>query len=246
MPSTREPPRVCAVVAAYNEAGKITALAQKLRGVLDQMELPSRYVFVVQGTDGTRGEIETIQRHHDDVQMYYSPTPMGVGPAYRQGFAMVADSDDLIVMIDGDGEHDPAYIVKFYEAMQQQGADLVIGSRYIGPGRAEGSPLWKRIASKVMNRTVSILFRISAVDKTGGYRFMRADLGRKVAALTQGRGFDFYLEFLVRAAQGGARIIEVPIVYRFNDEGGSKMYKFDTAVNYMRLFWRLMFRRRPS
>lgn len=237
-----EPPRVCVVLAAYDEAGNVGRLLQRLHTTLTSMQFPTRYVVVVQGTDGTLEEIEGLRDRLGNLVVSYSREPLGVGEAFRRAFALVSDNDDdLVATMDCDLDHHPEELPRFYAALRAHQAQIVVGSRYIASGRVEGSPAWKRWASRTMNRLITRSFRMPVTDNTVGYRLMQARVARQIAATTVASGFDFYAEFLVRAARAGARIVEVPMHFTYRTVGVSKMNKVATAVNYVRLFWRLCF-----
>lgn len=145
--------------------------------------------------------------------------------------------------MDGDGSHDPQYILKFFDLSEQY--DLVIGSRYVHGGGVDVSwSLLRKILSRAGNvYTDAILFlkdrRYRIKDSTGGFKCWRVDMLKRIDMQTvQSDGYAFQIEMNWLAIQHGARVVETPIIFHDRQKGTSKIARsgiFQTALLPFRL-----------
>lgn len=232
------PPRIAAVIAAFDEIHTAPVLMRALRPALESVS-PGRWriLFVVAGTDGTREALEGIAREwaNQDVAILHQESPGGLGRDLERGFQALRPEDELVVTMDADLNHDPADLPRLVGALLAHHADLVIGSRFVAQGEMIGVPLWKRVLSRGMNRLMSLLYGVGTRDKTSGYRIYRAALLRRIRF--RERDFAFLPELLVRAHRAGFVVREEPIrfVYRSAGAGSSKMRFWPTVGSYLRL-----------
>lgn len=78
-------------------------------------------------TDHTRKICEQYQYNHINL-----PINLGIGGAVQTGYLYAWENDyDAAVQVDGDGQHDPAYLKEMVKVMEEQQAAMVIGSRFI-------------------------------------------------------------------------------------------------------------------
>ena len=143
--------------------------------------------------------------------------------------------------MDADFSHDPADVPRLIEAAE--GADLVIGSRYV-PGGALRDWSKRRIAlSALANQYVRRITGLPVFDCTSGFRCWRADLLSRIALeRVISDGYAFQVELAWRAHRAGARIVEVPITFTDRRLGTSKL-SGRVLVESAVLPWRLMMRR---
>jgi glycosyltransferase involved in cell wall biosynthesis len=130
---------------------------------------------------------------------------------------------EWIIFLDGDGQHDPADLGRFWSARAE--ADLVVGNRMADARRM---PLLRRWTNRLMSR----LLRSSGIaDTQCGFRLVRRRwLG---AWLPAGHHFQFETELALVAAARGARIVNLPIPATYAAEE-SKIVPWRDTVNFMR------------
>jgi dolichol-phosphate mannosyltransferase len=212
---------VLVVVPTLDEIDNIEPL---LRGV--RRAAPAADVLVVDDAspDGTAERAEALARALGSITVVRRLGEPGLGAAYRDGFDYgLARGYDAIVEMDADLSHDPATIPALVAALAD-GADLAIGTRYIPGGATPGWPLHRRMLSRAGGEYARRLLHLPAHDPTSGFRAFRADLLRVCELETVGaQGFAFQLEMLHRASRLGARVVEVPIVFRDRTAGESKL-----------------------
>ena len=213
--------RSVVVLPTYNEAENIERFLRAVR-----MAAPDTDVVVVDddSPDGTG----RIARHLDDelgrISVVSRPGKRGLGSAYRDGFEHVlGDGYDVVVTMDADMSHDPERIPEFLERIAD-GADLVIGSRYVTGGGTTDWPVRRQLLSKWGNAYTRAILGVSPHDCTGGYRAYRATSLRAIdPTSTAAEGYAFMTELVRRLAGLDATIVEAPIIFRDRTLGKSKM-----------------------
>ncbi len=125
--------------------------------------------------DGTGEIADRLAAAHDDVEVLHRPRKEGLGPAYIAGFRRaLAGGAELVLEMDSDFSHDPAYLPRLLEAARD--ADLVIGSRYVRGGAvAEWGPL-RRAISRGGSIYARLVLGVDVQDLTGGFKCFRREV----------------------------------------------------------------------
>lgn len=216
---------VYVVVPAFNEASSIRSVVSELPEHVLGFDLVP--VIVSDGsTDGTfeRADVErSIVVEH--------PLNLGQGNALKTGFDIALEHDaDVVVTMDGDGQHPIAHIEDLLEPIDEDRADYVIGSRYIGDDRSGNGPV-RTLGIRALSRLINVLTKLDVTDCTNGYRAIRgADLGE--LSLVEGR-FSAP-ELLIEARKNGLRISEVPVTIEERQFGESKKPRLWYAIGLFR------------
>jgi dolichol-phosphate mannosyltransferase len=234
--------KLAVVLFAYNEIGNLLRLLRRIDDVLSRdVKIASvQYAICVQGIDGTLAEAEKFAREVEDrvsVRIEHFPQPLGVYGAANQALSLVDGDPDAYLMMDCDLNHQPEELPRFFSALDCN--CVVIGSRFCQGGRIVGMPLWKKCLSTIFNSVASTFLKMPVLDKTSGYRLICGRGITTIAREVQGRGFDFYIEFLLRMSMAGLKIKEVPICFHVRTEGVSKMRFARTVADYASLLLRL-------
>ena len=212
------------ILPTYNEAENIEATVRSALGHLSGTGLPHRVLVVDDASpDGTGRIADALAAELPAVEVLHRPGKGGLGPAYLAGFgAALAGGADLVLEMDADLSHDPADLPKLIAA--SEGADLVLGSRYVtGGGVSDWSPL-RRFVSLAGSTYARLVLRLPVRDLTGGYKcFRRRVLEGIDLEGVYANGYAFQIELTYEAAQAGFSIAEVPIVFRARSKGKSKM-----------------------
>ena len=217
--------RSVVVLPTYNEAENIERFLRAVRKAA-----PDTDVLVVDddSPDGTGAIAERVATEVDSgrgrITLLSRPGKRGLGSAYRDGFAHVLDADyDVIVTMDADLSHDPERIPEFVELVAE-GADLVIGSRYVTGGGTTDWPVRRQLLSKWGNAYTRTILGVSPRDCTGGYRAYRATSLRAIdPTSTAAEGYAFMTELVRRLTRIDAVMVERPIIFRDRTLGKSKM-----------------------
>lgn len=210
------------VLPTYNERENLERIAA---AILDA--LPESNLLIVDDAspDGTGDLADTIAAHEPRVSVLHRAGKQGLGVAYRDAFGWVLDRSDAraIVQMDADFSHDPAVLPALLAPLMRD-ADLVLGTRYMRGGRTVGWPWYRKLISRggtIFARTVLLLpYR----DLTGGFKAWRREALESIRLReSSGSGYGFQIEMTWWAHRRGARIVQVPIVFRERVAGSSKM-----------------------
>jgi dolichol-phosphate mannosyltransferase len=209
------------VLPTYNEAETIVGFLRAVR-----QAVPDADVIVVDDNspDGTAALAEETASELGRIKVLHRAGKLGLGAAYRHGFTTAFDEGyEAIVSMDSDFSHDPATIPTMLQLVTD-GADAVIGSRYVPGGATVDWPLRRRLLSKWGNRYTAAVLRLPVRDCTSGFRAYRADALQAIdPASTKAEGYAFLTELVRKLIANGAKIVETPIVFRDRQFGTSKM-----------------------
>jgi dolichol-phosphate mannosyltransferase len=225
------------ILPTYNEAGNIEAFVE---AVLAKLPASARVLIVDDNSPDGTGEIaDGLAASHESVAVLHRPRKEGLGPAYIAGFKQaLAVGAGLVLEMDSDFSHDPAYLPRLLEAGQR--ADLAIGSRYV-PGGGVGD--WSRLRrgiSRGGSTYARLILGVRVRDLTGGFKCFRREVLEAIDLDSiRSRGYAFQVEMTYRAIQRGFEIVEVPIVFRDRRAGSSKM---DRSI-VLEAVWRVPFLR---
>ncbi len=217
--STRGPAWL--VLPTYNEAENIEAF---VGAVLDKLPAAARVLIVDDSSpDGTGALAERLAAEEERVEVLHRTEKEGLGPAYIAGFRRaLAAGAGLILEMDSDFSHDPAYLPQLLEASER--ADLVLGSRYVDGGGVSDWGALRRAISRGGSAYARFVLGLDVRDLTGGFKCFRREVLEAIDLdAVQAHGYGFQVEMTYRAVQLGFSVAEVPIVFRDRRAGHSKM-----------------------
>jgi len=231
-PDARMSPLVV-VIAAYNEAGGIGEVLEKMPD--ECFGLPVDVLVVVDGgTDDTAG----IAREHG-AYVCAASRNRGQGAALRLGYHLAKESGaEYIVTTDADGQYDNSELAELVGPVRDGSADFVTGSRRLGYEEADGRVRW--LGVRVFAALASLLTWRRITDTSFGFRAMRVELACSVP-LNEPQYQSS--ELLLGVTARGARVLERPMSMRLrkagrSKKGGSLVY----GANYARVmtgtWWR--------
>jgi dolichol-phosphate mannosyltransferase len=212
---------VWVVLPTYNEVANVEGVVKAVRA-----KLPAGgQVLIVDDSspDGT-GEIAArLAGEIAAVHFLSRPRKEGLGPAYIAGFRhALAEGAGLVVEMDSDFSHDPAYLPRLLDAAGR--ADVVIGSRYVPGGDVTEWGAVRRGISRGGSAYARIALGLPVQDLTGGFKCFRREVLEAIDLdSVRSRGYAFQVEMTYRAVGLGFEVVEVPIVFRDRQAGASKM-----------------------
>jgi dolichol-phosphate mannosyltransferase len=208
------------IIPTYNEAEVISDLIKEVFRVSSDLD-----VLVVDDNspDGTGDIVDGLAGDDERVNCLHRAKKEGIGPAYIEGFKWAIDRGyGLIVQMDADFSHDPAYIPRFFELMDKY--DVVIGSRYVKGGKVDDWGIIRRLVSRCGSLYAKIILALPINDLTGGFKCFKRKMLEDIGLddiYTQ--GYAFQIETTYRAFRKGARIKEFPITFSDRRIGKTKM-----------------------
>jgi glycosyltransferase involved in cell wall biosynthesis len=194
---------VSVVIPAYNERATIGDLLRRVQTV----PVPKQIVVVDDGsTDGTT-DVLRAEEAGGTIDLVIHPVNRGKGAAVRSGLGRVRG--DVVIVQDADLEYDPADYPLLLAPIEKGIAEVVYGSRFLGPHRA--MYFWHSVGNKLLTLTCNILFDSTLTDLETGYKVLTADVARSFQLRSERWGFD--PEITAKVLKRGHRIYEVPISY---------------------------------
>lgn len=211
--------RLLIVVPAYNEAGSIRSVVAEI--LMSPWNLD---VLVVDdgSSDDTYQEAKAA-----GVNVISLPFNLGIGGAVQTGFQFAKRQGyDLVVQMDGDGQHDADFLDGLVTPLLNNEVDMTIGSRFIPPFLGYQSSYVRRIGINFFARLLSAMTGSTVTDPTSGFRAYNRKM---INVFARYYPHDFpEPEAIVVAGRYGARIREVPVTMRQRQAGSSSIRYFKT------------------
>ena len=211
--------KILAVIPAFNEED---CIANTVHGLV--AACPSVDYLVV--NDGSKDRTEQICRENG-FNYVTLPTNTGLTSGFRTGMKY-ADRHgyDAVVQFDADGQHLPEYIPVMAEAMEREGADIVIASRTLAGNPPTGA---RGMGSKLISGLIKTTTGVTITDPTSGMRMYDQQLIHAYAT-----EFDLSPEpdTIAMLARKGAKVIEIPAQMQ-ERQGGNSYFDLPNIVRYM-------------
>ncbi|MBI3610147.1 MAG: PIG-L family deacetylase [Nitrospirae bacterium] len=235
--AVRKEPVVCCVVPCYN-------LAAFCGDIVREAAAHADYVIAVDdgSTDGTGEILRTIAAESGGrVHRISFSTNRGKGVALLEAFQYAIEKRpfDVLITIDGDGQHRPADIPRLVRAWREEGAALVIGERV----RFGMMPLRSRVGNTVTSALLRKIHPECPRDTQSGFRALDRGFVSDVVRLVQGRRYETELQVLLLALGYHRPIRTVPIQTLYLN--GNRSSHFRPIRDSLRIYWMLLTWRLP-
>lgn len=210
------------IIPAYNEEENIENLIENLKNNYPQYD----YIIV---NDCSTDQTKRICKKNN-YQVLNLPINMGIGGAVQSGYRYARENDyEYAVQIDGDGQHDVAYLAGMLQKLEEKEADIVVGSRFV---KKEGfqSSAARRAGIIFLSRLCHFLTGIRVKDITSGYRAVNR---RFIHIYADDYPADYpEPEAMVMAAVHGGRVLEYPVIMK-ERQGGESSITLKRSFYYM-------------
>jgi dolichol-phosphate mannosyltransferase len=213
-------PQLSVIVPTFNERENvepmINALSEALAGI------PFEVVFVDDNSpDGTAALVKQFARARSGVRCLHRIGRRGLSSAVVEG--VLSSSAPFVAVVDGDMQHDETKLPAMLALLQNDSADVVVGSRYVeggGLGDWTASRVWMSKFAAGLSRT--ILKGQALQDPMSGFFMTRRDSFDRVVPHLSIEGFKILLDFIA-STETRLRIAEVPYHFRLRVHGESKL-----------------------
>ncbi len=216
---------IAVLIPAHDEAEHIAAVVRGAKRFV------SRVLVVDDGSlDATASTAAAA-----GAEVIRHPINRGKGVALRRGFeALLSSGAEGVIVLDGDGQHDPEEIPAFIEMARGTGADIVVGNRM---GATSSMPLVRYYTNRVMSWVLSRLSGQDIPDSQCGYRLLSRRVLEKLS-LTTGN-YDTESEMLVQASRRGFTIRSTPVKAIYTGQT-SKIRPGRDTVRFLMLILRIL------
>ncbi len=211
--------RILALLPAYNEAAHLGKVLAEVRKYI-------RPILVVD--DGSKDETASIARECG-VDLLSRGYNCGKGQSLRDGYAWALEKGfDAVIMLDSDGQHDPACIPDFAEKFRKTRAHLIIGARDYGE-----MPFRRRFPNRIGKFLFSTAVGQNIPDNQSGYRMLDRELMERMLASTE-NGYHFEVEMIAVCIAEGWPIewISIPTIY---DDETSSQNPLDQIIGFPKM-----------
>ena len=201
------------IIPAYNEEGNIEKVVNNLVEKFPQYD----YLIV---NDGSTDRTKCIC-HQNDYKVVDLVVNMGIGGAVQTGYRYAKENNyDVAVQIDGDGQHDVSFLQEMLKIIEDDKADVVIGSRFVEKEGFQSSTI-RRVGINFLSVLGWILTGVRVKDITSGYRVVNAKFIHIFAT-------DYPADYpepeaMVITAVHGGKIQEYPVVMKEREFGTSSI-----------------------
>lgn len=213
--------RVVVLVPTYNEIDALPMTIDRLLQAAPEVEV---LIIDDRSPDGTGALADTMAAADPRIDVLHRPAKRGLGAAYLHGMQVALERRaDVVVEFDADGSH-PAEAVPRMVSELAAGAELAIGSRWVRGGGIVDWPWHRQAISRMGNAYARAMLASRVRDMTSGCRAYSAALLRRMPLDdVRCQGYGFQIDMTRRAHEAGARVVEVPILFRERELGASKM-----------------------
>lgn len=210
------------IIPAYNESECLERTIQDIKEHAEGFD----YIIVNDcSTDNTRDICEKNGFHFINL-----PINLGIGGAVQTGYQYAYENGyDLAVQIDGDGQHDAAFLKRMADEMEKERADMLIGSRFIEKEGFQSSTA-RRIGILYFTVLIKMLTGTKITDPTSGLRMINRSV-IKIFAKDYPKDYP-EPESVVAVLRRGKKVKEIPVIMR-ERQGGSSSIQFWKSIYYM-------------
>jgi len=204
--------KVSVIIPVYNEKSTIEEILKRV----EAQEIATEILVIDDGsTDGTR-DILAAMNEEGGLRIILHDRNRGKGAAVRTGFQNA--TGDVFLIQDADLEYDPRDYPALIQPIEEDIADVVYGSRFLG-GPRRTVMFWHMVANKLLTFMTNLLYNTILSDMETGYKVFKREIvdGMEIHA----NSFDFEPEFTAKILKKKVRVYEVPISFnpRDYDEG---------------------------
>jgi dolichol-phosphate mannosyltransferase len=210
------------IIPTYRERENIEAIIKAISSLNVSFDI---LIIDDNSPDGTASVVKELQKSFSNLYLVERPGKLGLGTAYTTGFKWALDKGyDFIYEMDADFSHDPRDLVRLFNACNDRGADVAIGSRYISGVNVVDWPLSRVLMSYFASIYVRIITGMKIMDTTAGFVCYRKEVLENIKCVhIRSKGYGFQIEMKFVAWKLGYKIIEIPIIFTDRKLGSSKM-----------------------
>ncbi|MCX5714711.1 MAG: glycosyltransferase family 2 protein [Candidatus Omnitrophica bacterium] len=221
----------CIMIPAYNEANEIGRVVGEVR----KQGFP---VIVVD--DGSSDATSDIAKGQG-AEVLRNERNQGKGVSLSRGFNYaLAKGYDTVIIMDGDGQHDPLDISSFLWAQENLNCGIIIGNRML---QAQSMPRVRYLTNRFMSWLISSLVGQKIPDTQCGFRLIKKEVLEKISLKTH--NFEIESEMIIGAAHLGFCIGSIPIKTLYRNEK-SQINPFIDTLRFIHFIFREVFRNKSS
>lgn len=212
------------IIPAYNEE-------KNIEDVIHNIWKFSSDIDILVVNDGSSDQTANIVEKLG-VKLISLPNNLGYGAALQTGFLFAKKKGyDLVIQMDADGQHDPAYLLEMLKEIQNADVDVVIGSRFLKDNSYK-TTIPKKMGMVLFGLLTSLITRMKITDPTSGFQVLKGDV---IDFMSQ----DLYppdypdADMIILLHRAGFKIKEVPVKMRSNPKHAKSMHRGHKTIYYV-------------
>ena len=214
--------KVSIIIPAYNEADIIEDIVTRVKSLYPDFDI----IVVDDGsTDDT-----AIAAQKAGAMVYSHPYNIGNGAAIKSGIRVA--TGDILVFMDGDGQHNPEDIAKLLEYFPE--FDMVVGARSIG----DQASLGRALGNKIYNWFASYVAKFSIKDLTSGFRAVKSNVARNFLYLLPNT-YSYPTTLTLGTLRSGMSVKYVPVKIQKRQTGKSNIKMIQDGVRFFMIITRI-------
>ena len=210
------------IIPTYNEKENIENIILKIFSLEKSFDI---LVIDDDSPDETADIVKKLQKkYHNKLHIQERNEKLGLGTAYIHGFKWALNRKyDFIFEMDADFSHNPYDLIKLYKTALN-GADLVIGSRYVNGVNIVNWPMSRLLMSFFASKYVKLITGMPIHDSTAGFKCYKRNVLETInLKKIQFIGYAFQIEMKFKTWKYGFKIVELPVIFTDRTKGSSKM-----------------------
>lgn len=222
--------KACVLIPSYN-------VEQTIGGVVRKLKEIGLEVIVVD--DGSTDDTERSASENGAIVMRHIKN-LGKGASIKEGFDFMLrmTNFDTIIVMDGDGQHNPNDIQKFISRAQECGDDIIIGNRMV---LTKNMPFVRLATNKFMSFLLSAMCKQRIPDTQCGFRLIKRKMLKKIKF--ESNKYDLESEMLIKASRMKFKIASVPIETIYRNEL-SRIHPVKDTIRFVGLLVKSYFNKR--
>lgn len=215
--------KTCVLIPTYNESKTIAELVKQIR---------AEHLDCLVIDDGSMDKTAEIARSSGAAIIIHKEN-RGKGASLKSGFNYALEAGyEAVVVLDGDGQHNPRDVRRFIDTAMKTGADIIVGNRM---GNPRSMPFIRRATNICLSSFISKMCGQLIPDTQCGFRLIRSNVLKSIKLISS--KFDTESEMLIRAGKD-FKIISIPIKSIYNNEVSS-INPLKDPFRFMRLIIRI-------
>lgn len=209
--------KTIALIPAFDPGAVVTDVVKRTLSYVDAV------ILVNDGCDAeNKARLNTIANAHDAVAIFEHAVNKGKGHAIMSGLNYALNNGfERIVMLDSDGQHDPAEIQNLMTYADEHDSDFVMGVR----SEINKMPLKSKLGNVTMAFIFKLLYRQKLADTQSGFRLLSAGFARQVLAKVEAGRYETEMKMLMFAVKAAVRIDQVPIKTTYIDDNKNSKFR---------------------